>query len=238
MSSINLPLKFDPYARVRINVICSAEEVDEIEPGDSEWRAIVTQSTSEDQEVTRWNEAINQLREEEAEVVLLGGRGSVVDLKTIEHYLIYLFRNGARLMSASNSFVALTDDRQGNFWPGTSNATFADIFGFGTCVHHTYLDRLGASPLAESGGLTTAARESLRTLQEDKENKHQRVMFQCVAHKLGLIAFDLEERSALHLKFVSQTSKKLNSQITSQAQRSPRSYTDTSQTGSPVERSL
>ena len=184
-----LPFKFDPYARVNLHVICDPDQADEIKTWGNEWSPLPVTAQGD---TARWNEAINALAQGSGDAILLGGRGSIVDLKTIEHYLIYLFKNGAKLLSASNFFLALSDERQGYFWPGIPGISFKDIFGFGTCIHRSYLTHLGPSPLSESGGLSEAASQALNELCAIPNTQEERVMFQCVAHKLGLIAFDIE----------------------------------------------
>ena len=195
-----LPFKFDPYAHVEVYVICDESEQDEVRSWGSAFTPLPVNADSQVEPTTgaRWNQAVAQLTSSEVkrefDALLFGGSGSIVDLKTIEHYLIYLFKHGARLLSASNFFVSMEFDgeRQGHFWPGVPDATFKQSFGFGTCIHKHYIQRLGADLFAPDGRMSAAAQTALDELSKDVETKLERVMFQCVAHKLGLIAFEAE----------------------------------------------
>ena len=184
-----IPYKFDPYATVRVHVICAPEEVEEVQTWDGEWFPIPVEEGSTAQ---RWNQAINQLSAEDSELLCLGGIGSFLDLKTLEHYLIQVFKMGARYITLSNFFVAFSEDHRGHFWPGIPDLNFSRAFGLGTCVHKSYLREFGPSPLAEEGGLSPTANERFKALCAQENTRHQRVMYQCAKHNLGVVAFDPE----------------------------------------------
>ena len=183
-----LPYKFDPYASVRLRVIPHGESTDS-ELG-YPW-VTCTVDPSEGRG-TRWNKAIKEALIEESDAILFGGIGSIVDLKTIEHYLIYLSKEGSQLLATSNFFVALEEGHQGYFWPGVEGINFQRALGFGSCVHRAYLERLDEDIFCDDGLLCEAARENFNELLNEADSKHQRVMFQLVRHQLGLIAFEIE----------------------------------------------
>lgn len=183
-----LPYKFDPFASVRLRVIPHGQQTD----SDLNYPWQVTQVEPDESRSNRWNRAVNDALSEGSDAILFGGIGSLVDLKTIEHYLIYLTKEDAKLLSTSNFFVAMEDGHQGYFWPGIEGLGFTRSLGFGSCVHREHLERLGAEIFSDQGLLTTSAQEQFDLILGDSDNKHQRVMFQLVRHQLGLIAFETD----------------------------------------------
>ena len=176
--------KFLPYAEVRLNLISSEER-----PPNGAWTTLVsTAETAHD----RWNDALEQIERTDTDLVIFSGKGSLVDLKTIEHYLIYIFQNGARFLSAHNFFLASIDERQGFFWKGTSAVNFEHSLGFGTCLHRDILDRVGWRIFGENGLISPDVKPKFDAFLHEEGTRSQRVLFQCAAHKLGLISFDTD----------------------------------------------
>ena len=183
-----LPYKFDPYAQVRLRVIPHSSQAEyEWSPM---WETVDINPT--DHRGQAWNQAINEVISDESDLVLFGGKGSLVDLKTIEHYIIFAMQKGAQLMSVSNFFVAFEDGHQAHFWPGQEGLGFQRALGFGSCVHSDYLKRLGSNIFDEQGRLTPESQQAFDQILNDPSSKHQRVMFQLVRHELGLIAFEID----------------------------------------------
>ena len=183
-----LPYKFDPYAQVRLRVIPHASQ------SDTQWSPMweIVNCDSDSSRGQEWNQALNESLSSGADLVLFGGKGSLVDLKTIEHYLIFAMQKGTKLMSVSNFFVAFEEGHQAYFWPGREGLGFKRALGFGACVHSDYLKTLGTEVFDDEGLLNASSQEHLDTLLNDSDTIHQRVMFQLVRHQLGLIAFEVE----------------------------------------------
>lgn len=174
--------KFLPYAEVRLHLITQEES----EPQGT-WTHHHSTESSLGQ---RWNKALTTIKESASDLVLFGGKGGLIDLKTIEHYLIYIFKKGARLLCIQNFFMADSDSRDIYFWSGVKEANFDNTFGFGTCVHRSYLNQIGWTPFDDHLELNQDSHHNLKTLLADRSQKHRRVFFQCAAHKLGILAFD------------------------------------------------
>jgi tetratricopeptide (TPR) repeat protein len=183
-----LPYKFDPYAVVKLRVITSEE--DDLSDFPLPWQPVQTQNI--EMRGAKWNQAVLEALKDGADLVLFGGKGSIVDLKTIEHFLIGAKKDGAKLLSAGNFFVAFEDGHQGHFWPGKENLGFTRSMGFGSCVHRDYLEQLGQDIFDDQGLLTAEAQKRFDEILGDVKTKHQRVLFQLVRHQLGLIAFEID----------------------------------------------
>ena len=183
-----LPYKFDPYAQVRLRVISNANQADH------QW-APMWEIVNNEPDMSRgqaWNQAVNEAVSNGADLVLFGGKGSLVDLKTIEHYIIFAMQKGTQLMSISNFFVAFEEGHQAHFWPGHEGLGFQRALSFGSCVHSNYLKRLGENIFDDQGLLNPESQDRFNLILNDTANKHQRVMFQLVRHELGLIAFEID----------------------------------------------
>jgi len=176
--------KFLPFADVRLRLL-SATEKDTTPHG---WNRVICEGATQ---AERYQSALSQLRDQGGDLFLFAGRGGLIDLKTMEHYLIHATRSGARLLAALNFFIADLETNQLYFWPGMTSGHFTEQLGFGACVHRTYLDQLNWSLLSE-GGVTAEAKETLTRLATSEEARNQTVFFKCATHKLGLIAMGFE----------------------------------------------
>lgn len=176
--------KFLPYAEVKLRLLCTDETI--IAP--SGWSSIVC---SGETAAERYQSALTQLKDEEGTLYLFAGPGGLVDLKTIEHYLIHSTRDGARLLMSVNFLIADEETRQLYFWPGMTSGYFTEAFGFGACIHRSYLDQLDWA-LFSASGLQETAIQTLSSLARADETRHQTVFFKCATHKLGSIALGFE----------------------------------------------
>lgn len=176
--------KFLPYADVRLRLL-SSSDTSEVPSG---WSRLLCEGDSAHE---RYQSALSQLREQNGDLYLFAGQGGLVDLKTLEHYLIHTTREGARLLVSQNFFISDLETRKLYFWPGSTQGHFTKLFGFGACLHRAYLERCDWELFSDTG-LTERASEALTSLAQADQTRSQTVFFKCATHKLGLISMGFE----------------------------------------------
>jgi len=175
--------KFLPYADVRLRLISSDESLS----APSGWSKLSCSGGQHE----RHQQALSQLKDEGGDLVLFAGQGGLIDLKTMEHYLIHVTKQGARYLAVHNFFVADPETHTISFWPGVTSGAFTEMIGFGSCIHRSYLDQISWE-LFDSDGVKPEAARALEALASSDETRHQTVFFKCVTHKLGMIAMGSE----------------------------------------------